>query len=221
MICACRDPFMPRPNARIFGIGQNYRAHALELGKGIPTVPNVFLRPMSSYLPNGLALVIPPISRMMDWEVELAVIIGKAGRYIDAVHALEHVAGYCVAIDFTEREFQNKESQWTPGKIFDGTLPLGPALISAEHVPNLQALALSLTVNGHTMQQSSTSDMIFSVAELIAYLSQPTELQPGDVIITGTPSGVGHGRNPKVYLKSGDRVVATVAGLGSLDIRVD
>lgn len=204
---------------RIFGIGLNYRDHAAEMGKPIPSYPDVFIRPLSSILPVGQPLVLPPNSSKVDYEAELGVLIGSSGKFISPENALTYVAGYCLACDVSVRDFQGHGSQWTAGKMFDGTLPLGP-IVSADKISDPQALDIELLINGETLQKSNTSQMIFSVAQIIAYLSECLTLQPGDLIITGTPAGVGVGRKPPRYLKAGDVIITQLQGLGALTVPV-
>ena len=206
-------------------IGLNYSDHAEESGMAIPEHPILFMKATSAIAGPQDDIVIPRGARSVDWEVELGVVIGKPAKYVTEAEALDHVAGYCVVNDVSEREFQAKRSgQWTKGKSCDTFGPLGPWLVTRDEVGDPQALDLSLEVNGARRQAGNTATMIFSVAQIIAHLSEMMTLHPGDVIATGTPPGVGMGMKPEpVYLKPGDRVRAEVAGLGvqSQTVRAD
>lgn len=196
-------------------IGLNYRDHAEEAGMAIPEHPILFLKANSAICGPNDDLVLPRGSTATDWEVELGVVIGTRCKYVSAENALDHVAGYCVINDVSERDFQTKlTGQWTKGKSCDSFGPLGPWLVTTDEVPDPQALTMSCTVNGETRQSGSTETMIFSVAEIISHLSQLMTLHPGDVISTGTPPGVGMGMKPPLYLKAGDVVECEIAGMG-------
>jgi 2-keto-4-pentenoate hydratase/2-oxohepta-3-ene-1,7-dioic acid hydratase in catechol pathway len=201
---------------KFMGIGLNYADHAAETGANIPTEPVLFLKATSAICGPDDPILIPRGSSKTDWEVELGVVIGKAAKYVSVAHALEHVAGYCVINDVSERAFQKERGgQWDKGKGCDTFGPLGPWLVTADEVPDPQQLTLWLDVDGKRCQDGSTRNMIFSVAEIVSYLSQFFTLHPGDVIATGTPAGVGMGRKPEpVYLKAGQVVKLGVAGLG-------
>jgi acylpyruvate hydrolase len=217
-------PALCRPG-KILCIGKNYADHADEMGGTAPSRPEVFMRALTSLAGPCDPVRRPRVSQMLDYEVELAVVIGRRGRYIEAGAALDHVAGYCVFNDFSVRDFQNFGQQWTPGKNFDGTGPLGPFLVTSDEVPDPQALELSCSVLGtdgveETLQSSSTALMVHRVPDLIAFLSLWTTLEPGDVIATGTPGGVGAGRDPKRWLVPGETVMTRVEGLGALKNQV-
>ena len=200
---------------KIIGVGLNYRDHAEETGLPLPKEPTLFLKATSALRGPVDDLVMPREARSVDWEVELGVVIGRPGVYIAEREALEHVLGYCVAIDFSERDFQfNRGGQGFKGKSADTFAPLGPYLATRDEIADPQTLSMRLAVNGKTRQSGSTRDMIFSVAELVSYISRFMSLQPGDVILTGTPAGVGLGQKPPVYLKPGDVVTASIEGLG-------
>jgi len=204
----------------IFAIGQNYRAHAEELGNPIPTLPLVFIKSINSLsshrspieLPRGLE------STKVDYECELAVVIGKAAKNVREEDALNHVFGYTIANDVSARDWQKEfgQGQFCQGKSFDTFCPLGPWIVTADEIPDPQALRLSARLNGETVQDSSASDMIFSVARLVSFLSGSKTLYPGTVILTGTPSGVGAGRKPPLYLKPGDEVELSIESIGTL-----
>ncbi len=200
---------------KIIGVGLNYRDHAEETGLPLPKEPTLFLKATSALCGPADDLVMPREGKSVDWEVELGVVIGKPGVYIAERDALDHVLGYCIGIDFSERDFQfNRGGQGFKGKSADTFAPLGPFLATHDEIADPQDLALRLSVNGKLKQSGSTRDMIFSVAELVSYISRFMSLQPGDVILTGTPAGVGLGQKPPVYLQSGDVVTVSIAGLG-------
>jgi 2-keto-4-pentenoate hydratase/2-oxohepta-3-ene-1,7-dioic acid hydratase in catechol pathway len=200
---------------KIIGVGLNYRDHAAETGLPVPKEPTLFLKPTSALCGPTDDLVIPRDGKSVDWEVELGVVIGKPGVYIAERDALDHVLGYCVGIDFSERDFQfNRGGQGFKGKSPDTFGPLGPLLVTRDEIADPQNLTMRLSVNGQLKQNGSTHEMIFSVAELVSYISRFMSLQPGDVILTGTPAGVGRGHKPPVYLQAGDVVTASIEGLG-------
>lgn len=200
---------------KVMCIGLNYSDHAAEAGMAVPEHPILFLKATSALAGAGDPIVLPRGSSRTDWEVELAVVIGRPAKYVSHEQALAHVAGYCVMNDLSERDFQlNLTGQWTKGKSCDGFGPLGPWLATADEIPDPQALGLRLWVNGTLRQQGSSATMIFPVAQVISHLSQLMTLQPGDVIATGTPPGVGMGLSPPQFLRSGDRVEAEIDGLG-------
>jgi 2,4-diketo-3-deoxy-L-fuconate hydrolase len=200
---------------KIIGVGLNYRDHAEETGLTLPKEPTLFLKATSALCGPTDDLVMPRGAKSVDWEVELGVVIGKPGVYIAERDALEHVLGYCIGIDFSERDFQfNRGGQGFKGKSADTFAPLGPFLAARDEIVDPQDLALRLSVNGKLRQSGSTRDMIFSIAELVSYISRFMSLQPGDVILTGTPAGVGFGQKPPVYLRAGDVVTASIDGLG-------
>jgi len=197
-------------------IGLNYADHAAESGLPVPTEPVVFNKWTSAICGPNDNVEIPRGSVKTDWEVELGVVIGKAAKYIDEADALDYVAGYCVINDVSEREWQiERGGQWDKGKGFDTFGPIGPWLVTRDEVPDPQALDLWLEVDGHRYQNGNTRTMVFGVAQLVAYLSRCMSLQPGDVISTGTPPGVGLGIKPNpVYLKPGQTMRLGIAGLG-------
>lgn len=206
---------------KIIGIGLNYRAHAAEAGLDVPSAPVIFMKAPSAICGPNDDIMLPRGSVATDWEVELAVVIGAGGRYIPRAQALAHVAGYCIANDVSERDHQLKRgTQWSRGKSADTFAPLGPFLVTRDAVANAQNLGLELSLNGETMQRGNTADMIFPVDELIADVSTYMSLQPGDVLITGTPPGVGLGMKPPRYLKAGDEVRLDIDGLGVQMARV-
>jgi 2-keto-4-pentenoate hydratase/2-oxohepta-3-ene-1,7-dioic acid hydratase in catechol pathway len=197
-------------------IGLNYADHAAETGKSVPPEPVIFMKATSAVCGPDDPIVIPRGAKKTDWEVELAIIIGKTAKYVSESEALSHVAGYAVANDVSERAFQSERAgQWTKGKSCDSFGPLGPYLVTREDVIEPQDLALWLTVNGETMQNGSTKTMVYGAAFLVSYVSQFMTLHPGDVIATGTPPGVGLGMKPPRFLKAGDVVELGIMGLGT------
>lgn len=199
-----------------YAVGLNYKAHAAEIGAAPPKEPILFSKATSSLAGPFDPLTLPRMSQKTDWEIELGVVIGRSALYVSEADALDHVAGYCIVNDISERAFQlERGGQWVKGKSAPGFGPTGPWLVTSDEVGDPQDLALTLSLNGEVMQQSSTSDMIFPVAEIIAYMSQFIELRPGDLIATGTPPGVGMGKAPQRFLRPGDVMEAGVQGLGS------
>jgi acylpyruvate hydrolase len=211
-------PRRPLANpGKIICVGLNYALHAKEGGHEIPTYPSFFLRVNSSMLAAGEPVIRPKCSIQLDYECELTIVIGKRGRHISEAKALDHVFGYTLFNDVSVRDFQRKTSQWTPGKNFDATGPLGPHVVTADALPaGASGLRIQTRVNGQIMQDSNTSDMIFSTARTIALLSEFMTLEPGDLIATGTPSGVAHARKPPAWMKAGDIVEVEVEQIGVL-----
>lgn len=204
-----------RPS-KIICIGLNYALHAKETNAPIPQEPIIFFKSTTSLCGPNDNVVIPKNSQKTDWEVELAVVIGKKASYVEEKDALDYVAGYALLNDYSEREFQiERGGQWAKGKGCDTFAPLGPFLATKEEIADPNNLHLWLKLNGKTVQDSSTSDFIFNVQHVVSYLSQFMTLLPGDVISTGTPSGVGLGMNPQVYLQPGDVVELGIEGLGT------
>ena len=209
-------PCVPRPS-KVFGVALNYRKHAEETGAAIPTHPSVFTK-FPSCLTGPVADVVLP-SDWVDWEVELVVVIGRRGRNIRENGALGYLAGYCVGQDFSERRVQmgdGNRPQFSLGKSYDTFGPIGPAVTSLDGLVNPNDLALTCELDGEVMQDSRTSDLIFSVPELVAYLSAICTLEPGDLIFTGTPSGVGAARRRPRFLRPGEVVTSTIEGLGTI-----
>ncbi len=206
---------------KFLGIGLNYADHAAEAGMAVPPEPVVFTKWTSCICGPDDAVQLPRGSVKTDWEVELGVVIGQGGRYIAEADALNHVAGYCVVNDVSEREYQlERAGTWDKGKGFDTFGPIGPWLVTADEVPNPQALKLWLELDGQLRQNGSTATMVYGVAFLVSYLSRFTTLQPGDVITTGTPPGVGMGHKPPMYLRAGQTMRLGVEGLGVQTQRV-
>jgi len=206
---------------KIICVGLNYRDHAMESNMEIPKVPTIFSKYATSVIGPGDTIRLPRNSTKPDYEAEFAVIIGKGGRYIKAEAWPEHVFGYTNLNDVSARDYQMATSQWMMGKTFDTFAPMGPAIVSADEISDPHDLDISLTINGETLQSSNTKNLIFRIPDLIEYLSSVFTLEPGDVISTGTPAGVGFARKPPRFLKPGDEVVVRVAGLGELSNPVE
>jgi 2-keto-4-pentenoate hydratase/2-oxohepta-3-ene-1,7-dioic acid hydratase in catechol pathway len=208
---------VPLAGVRQFiGIALNYRRHAEESGQALPAEPIVFTKAVTSLSGPNDAILLPPGSEHTDWEIELGIVIGSTARSVAQEDALRHVAGYCLANDLSERHWQNhRNGQWFKGKSFDSFGPIGPWIATADEIPDPQDLDMELSVNGERKQASNTSDMIFPVACIVSYLSQFMTLLPGDVIVSGTPGGVGMGLKPPQYLKKGDVVRLTMEKLGT------
>jgi 2-keto-4-pentenoate hydratase/2-oxohepta-3-ene-1,7-dioic acid hydratase in catechol pathway len=206
---------IPRPG-KIVCVGLNYRDHAAEGGMDLPTAPLLFAKWPNTLIGDGDAIVLPPESTQVDYEAELGVVIGTAAKRVSERDALDHVEGYICLNDVSARDLQFADGQWTRGKSPDTFCPVGPRLVPREEIDDPQALAIRCIVNGEALQDSSTAQMIFSVAEIIAYASQVITLEPGDLIATGTPAGVGVFRDPKVLLQDGDEVSVEIEGLGTL-----
>jgi 2-keto-4-pentenoate hydratase/2-oxohepta-3-ene-1,7-dioic acid hydratase in catechol pathway len=201
---------------KLICIGLNYRAHAEEQGLEAPETPTFFAKFATSLRPTGASVQLPNWSSKVDYEAEVAFVIGKRGKDIPAVDALDHVAGYSLLNDLSARDYQFKTPQWMPGKTFDGAAPFGPALVTPDEAGPHDAIGIALDLNGERMQESSTADLVHSVPALIEFLSMLMTLEPGDVVATGTPAGVGSLRDPKVWLKPGDEVVVSSPQLGEL-----
>ena len=198
-------------------VGLNYLEHAKEGGHPPPTYPSFFARYDSSLVAHGAPVIRPKSSIQLDYECELTIVIGKGGRHIPEAKALDHVFGYTIFNDVSVRDFQRKTTQWLAGKNFDGTGPLGPCVVTADALPaGATPLRIQTRVNGQSMQDSNTSDMIFSVAKTVALLSEFMTLEAGDLIATGTPQGVAHARKPPAWMKAGDTVEIEIEGIGVL-----
>ncbi len=209
-------PPVPRPG-KIICIGLNYRAHAIEGGNAIPEYPAVFMRGATSLTPSGGPILYPECSDKLDYEAELAVVIGRAATRVSVANALAHVAGYSCFNDGSVRDYQRKSTQWTMGKNFDCTGGFGPELVTPDELPvGASGLRIVARLNGQVMQDQPIRDMIFPIAKIIAYVSAFTPLSPGDVIATGTPPGVGVFRKPPVFLQPGDVCEVEIDGLGVL-----
>ena len=209
-------PLIPRPG-KIVCIGRNYAAHAAEGGADTPTFPEVFFRGATSLIPHKGIIIRPPCSETLDFEGEFAAVIGKSCRHATGDNALDYVAGYTLFNDATIREYQRFSSQWTVGKNFDHTGAFGPELVTSDELPDgMAGLSLTTKLNGELMQDGQIDHLVFPVRTLIAILSECMTLEPGDVIVTGTPAGVGYARKPPVWMKHGDTVEIEVEGLGKL-----
>ncbi|NNM81916.1 MAG: fumarylacetoacetate hydrolase family protein [Burkholderiales bacterium] len=202
--------------SKFVGVGLNYRAHAEESGMALPPEPTIFPKWTSCISGPCDDIVMPEGSEKLDWEVELGIVIGTRARNVAEGDALSHVAGYCLANDVSERAYQIEKSggQWGKGKGFDTFGPVGPWLVTADEMEDPQNLELWLDVNGERMQKGNTSDMVFSCAQIVSYLSRVMTLEPGDLVITGTPPGVGMGLRPQRFLKKGDSIELGISGLG-------
>ena len=208
-------PSVARPN-QFIAIGLNYRKHAEEMGAKIPTEPEIFVKLTSSICGPNDDILIPPGSTKMDYEVELAFVMKNKVRYLASKEeAMQHIAGFLICNDVSERDYQHRGSQWIKGKSHQNVGPLGPWMVPTEELPDVHNLDLSLKVNGQTRQNSNTNDLIFNVPHMLWYMSQFFTLEPGDVITTGTPSGVAGGMKPPGWLKAGDTVEVNVAKLGT------
>lgn len=200
---------------KVLCLGLNYAEHAAEGGFAVPDYPAMFVRVLSSLIPAGAGMVRPAASEMLDYEAELMVVIGKPARHVSRAQALDHVFGYTIFNDGSVRDFQRKSAQWTPGKNFHATGPVGPVVVTPDEIaPGAHGLRIQTRLNGKVMQDSNTSDMIFPVADTIAILSEVMQLEPGDMIAMGTPPGVGHARKPPVWMKPGDTVEIEIEGIG-------
>jgi 2-keto-4-pentenoate hydratase/2-oxohepta-3-ene-1,7-dioic acid hydratase in catechol pathway len=201
---------------KIVCVGLNYRDHAEEQGVDLPTAPLLFAKWQNTLIGPGEPIVIPPIVTKCDYEAELGVVIGSRVRDASAENALEAVAGYICVNDVSARDLQFADAQWTRGKSPDTFCPVGPRLVPRDEIPDPQSLAIRAVLNGETKQESTTANMVFGVADLIAYITQTITLEPGDLIATGTPAGVGVFRKPPVFMQPGDEITIEIEGLGSL-----
>jgi 2-keto-4-pentenoate hydratase/2-oxohepta-3-ene-1,7-dioic acid hydratase in catechol pathway len=218
------EGFRPRPPVlspqKVIGIGLNYHDHAKEVRKELPKEPLLFAMFPNAIIGYDDPIVIPEMSDKIDYEAELGVIIGRRGRHIPRAQAVDYVAGYTIVNDVSARDLQSSDSQWIRGKSFDTFAPMGPCMVPTSVLGDGDGLDIRLRLNGKTMQDSNTRNLIFKVPDLVSYISRVMTLEPGDVISTGTPSGVGVGRDPKVFLKPGDVVEVEVEGIGMLRNRV-
>jgi 2-keto-4-pentenoate hydratase/2-oxohepta-3-ene-1,7-dioic acid hydratase in catechol pathway len=205
---------------KIICIGLNYKEHAAEVGAEPPVHPIVFGKFRNALAADGATVTLPANSSKCDYEAEVAFVIGRQAKDVDASAALDFIAGYTLFNDLSARDLQGRGPQWMPGKIFDGAAPCGPALVTPDEAGPADAIGISLTLNGETMQDSSTADLIFPIPELIADLSSLMTLEPGDIVATGTPPGVGMGRDPRVWLEDGDEIVISSPTLGKLTTKL-
>ncbi len=201
---------------KIVCIGLNYRAHAAEAGIEPPSVPTFFAKFANALVPDGATVPLPAASSKVDFEAEVAFVIGRRASDVGVAEALAHVAGYTLLNDLSARDLQFATPQWIPGKVFDGSAPCGPALVTADEIEDPSAIGVALDLNGTRMQEATTADLIFGVAELVAHLSKLMTLMPGDIVSTGTPAGVGSTREPKVWLAPGDELLVSSPELGEL-----
>jgi 2-keto-4-pentenoate hydratase/2-oxohepta-3-ene-1,7-dioic acid hydratase in catechol pathway len=206
--------------SKIICLGLNYRSHAEEAGLEAPSVPTFFAKWPNALAAAGADVPLPAYSQKVDYEAEVAFVIGRRCRDVPEADALDVVAGYTLLNDLSARDYQFKTPQWGPGKVFDGSAPCGPALVTPDEAGPPDAIEISLTLNGEQMQSASTADLIHSIPAVVAYLSQLMTLEPGDLISTGTPAGVGSVRQPRVWLKPGDEVVVESPQLGRLETRL-
>jgi acylpyruvate hydrolase len=212
-------PPVPNPGKLIL-IGLNYLSHAHEQGVEPPEMPTFFAKFANALAPPAAEVPLPPYSEKVDYEAEVAFVVGRRCRDVEESDALDQIAGFMLLNDLSARDYQFRTPQWMPGKVFDGSAPCGPALVTADEAGPADAIELSLTLNGETMQSASTADLVHSIPALVAYLSRLMTLEPGDVVSTGTPAGVGSLRQPHVWLKPGDEVVVESPTLGRLQTRI-
>jgi acylpyruvate hydrolase len=208
-----------RPN-KIICIGLNYRSHAEEQGAEAPETPTFFAKYANALASPGATVALPPWSETVDYEAEVAFVIGSRCKDVSEDKAMDHVAGYTLFNDLSARDYQFMTPQWMPGKVFDGAAPCGPALVTADEAGAHDAIEVELRLNGEVMQKASTADLVHPVPALVSHLSKLMTLDPGDVIATGTPAGVGSLRDPPVWLKSGDEIVVSSPQLGVLETRI-
>jgi 2-keto-4-pentenoate hydratase/2-oxohepta-3-ene-1,7-dioic acid hydratase in catechol pathway len=208
-------PPLPDPD-KIVCIGLNYRSHAAEAGIDPPAQPTFFAKFRNALAPSGATVELPAASEKVDYEAEVAFVIGRRCREVDVADALDAIAGYTLLNDLSARDLQFATPQWMPGKVFDGSAPCGPAIVTPDEAGAPDAISFALDLNGERMQEGDTSDLIFSIPELVARLSRWMTLEPGDIVSTGTPSGVGSVRQPRVWLKPGDEIVISSPSLGEL-----
>lgn len=206
---------VPRP-AKLICIGLNYRDHAIESNMDIPQYPTVFNKFANSIIANGEKIVLPKASEKPDYEAEFAFVIGKGGRYIKGADWQKHVFGYTIINDVSARDFQMRTTQWMMGKAFDTFCPMGPWVVTADEIEDPHNLDIKMTISGEVLQNSNTRELIFRIPDLIEYLSSAMTLEPGDIVSTGTPAGVGLGHKPPRWLKAGDECVVSIQGIGEL-----
>jgi 2-keto-4-pentenoate hydratase/2-oxohepta-3-ene-1,7-dioic acid hydratase in catechol pathway len=209
-------PVIPDPD-KIICIGLNYKDHAEETKLALPETPTIFAKYPNTLIGSGQAIILPKNSTRVDYEAEFAFIVGKRARHISAEHALDYVAGYTIFNDVSARDYQLRVTQWTLGKSFDTFAPVGPSLVTRDEIADPHNLGIRLWIDDEMLQNSNTSNLIFGVSELLSYLSSVMTLEPGDIVATGTPAGVGFTRNPPRYLQDGETVHIEVDGLGVLE----
>jgi 2-keto-4-pentenoate hydratase/2-oxohepta-3-ene-1,7-dioic acid hydratase in catechol pathway len=208
-------PPVPDPE-KIIGIGLNYRAHAKEGRMEPPESPTFFAKFRNALRPDGATVTLPHASEKVDYEAEIAFVVGRRAKDVAEAEAIDHLAGYTLFNDLSARDLQFATPQWMPGKVFDGAAPCGPAIVTPDEAGPADALGIALDLNGERMQDSSTADLVFSIPALVAHLSTLMTLEPGDIVATGTPAGVGGAREPRVWLKPGDEIVVSSPQLGRL-----
>ncbi len=206
---------IPRPN-KLICVGLNYLDHAKETGAEVPKVPTIFNKFATSVIGPGDNVVLPKVSKAPDFEAELAFVIGEGGRHIAAEDWSKHVFGYTIVNDVTARDYQRATTQWLMGKTFDTFAPIGPWIVTADEIPDPHALDIQLEINGEVLQDSNTRELIFKIPELIAFLSSVFTLEPGDIVSTGTPAGVGFTRKPPRFLRPGEEMIVRIQGIGEL-----
>jgi len=206
---------IPRPR-KLICVGLNYRDHAAETGAQIPSVPTIFNKFATAVIAPGANIVLPKVSKSPDYEAEFAFVVGRGGRHIAADNWQKHIFGYTIINDVSARDYQRATSQWLMGKTFDTFAPMGPWIITADEIADPHNLDIQLEINGEILQDSNTRELIFKIPDLIAFLSSVFTLEPGDVVSTGTPAGVGFARKPPRYLRAGEEVIVRIAGIGEL-----
>ncbi len=206
---------VPRP-PKLICVGLNYRDHAAEARMEIPKVPTIFSKFSNVVVGPGEPVILPKVSAKPDYEAELAFVIGRGGRHIPAAEGYDHVLGYTIVNDISARDFQNFTSQWLIGKTLDTFAPMGPWIVTKDQIPDPHTLDISLEIGGETLQHSNTREMVFQIPELIEFISKVVTLEPGDVVATGTPAGVGFGRRPPRWLMPGEEAIVRIEGIGEL-----
>jgi len=210
---------VPAP-AKVVCVGRNYAEHAAETGSEAPTEPQLFAKWANAVVGPGVVVALPPITKALDYEAELVVVIGTTARRVSEERALDHVFGYTCGNDVSARDLQFGDTQWTRGKALDTFAPTGPSIVTTDEIPDPQVLGIRCLVNGEPRQDDTTAHMIFSVARIIAFITEAITLDPGDIIFTGTPSGVGVGRTPPTYLEDGDVVRVEIDRIGAIENRI-
>lgn len=206
---------IPRPR-KLICVGLNYRDHAEETHSEIPSVPTIFNKFATAVIGPGDKIVLPKVSKSPDYEAEFAFVIGRGGRHIRAEDWRDHIFGYTIVNDVSARDYQRATTQWLMGKTFDTFAPMGPWIVTADEIEDPHALDISMTINGEVLQNSNTRNLIFKIPDLVSFLSSVFTLEPGDIVSTGTPAGVGMARKPPRFLRPGDDVVVRIAGIGEL-----
>ena len=206
---------MPRPG-KVVCVGLNYESHIREMGREPPEYPTLFAKFAEALVGPNDPIVLPSVSDQVDWEAELAIVIGRAGRHVVSSDAPEHIFGFTILNDVSIRDWQNRTPQWLQGKTFEATTPLGPAVVTADELDGASDLLIRCEVDGKTMQEARTSDLWFSPNDIVSYVSEIVTLRPGDLIATGTPAGVGVGRDPQLFLRAGQTVRTTIEGVGEI-----